>query len=124
MSKLTIGKRNLGNVVILDVSGRLTLGEESIKFRDGVASVIDSGSKKTLANMERVDYVDSSGIGELVSAHAMAVRSGAVLKLFGLPARLQGLLQMTKLIIVFETFDSETEAVRSFTLRRTASDLL
>jgi anti-sigma B factor antagonist len=121
MSKLTITKRNQGNVVILDVNGRITLGEESLTFRDSVASVIETGSKKILANLLRVDYIDSSGLGELVSAYTMAARHGAVLKLVNMPPRIQGLLQMTKLITIFETFESEPEAVRSFATQRAAS---
>ena len=118
MGKLSITNRQLGNVVVLDVVGRLTLGEETLKLRDSIAAVIDTGRKQLLANMAGVDYVDSSGIGELVSANAMATRNGASLKLVGLRSRLQGLLEMTKLNTVFETFDTESDAVRSFATRR------
>jgi anti-sigma B factor antagonist len=121
MSQLTMTKRNAGNVVILDVAGQITLGQESLKLRDSIAAVIDTGSKKILANLQHVDRIDSSGLGELVSAFSMAERHGAALKLVSLPVRIQGLLEMTKLVTVFEIFDSETEAVRSFAAGRAAS---
>ena len=114
MSKLTIATRNREDILILDLEGRITLGDETAEFRASIAQAINTGAKKLLANMQAVTYIDSSGLGELVSAYTSATRHGAVLKLVNMPARVQGLLQMTKLITVFETFESEAEAVESF----------
>ena len=114
MSELMVKKRNLGNVVILDVEGRITLGDDSIRLHDSVAAVIDTGSKKILANLRGVEYIDTAGLGELVSASTMAARYGAVLKFVNFPTEAQGLPQMAEFQAVFETFESETDAVRSF----------
>src|SRR5881409_3262866 len=78
MSQLSTAERHQGNVVILDVDGRLTLGEASLMLRDSIAAIVDKGSKKILANLKGVGYIDSSGLGELVTAFAMAQRHGAV----------------------------------------------
>lgn len=121
MADLSITKRNVGNVVILDLVGRLTLGGDSIALRDCISAVVDGGSKKILANLVNVRYVDSSGLGELVSSFAMAARNGAVLKLVNMPQAVQGLLEMTKIVTVFETFEDETLAVRSFARARASA---
>jgi anti-sigma B factor antagonist len=121
MPKFSITERCRNGVTILDVVGRITLGQETLKFRDSVAAAIAAGDKQILANLAEVEYIDSSGLGELVSANTSALRHGAALKLVNMPARIQGLLQMTKLITVFETFDNEEEAVESFTKGRAAA---
>ena len=107
--------------MILDVAGRIALGQETVKLRDSVAAVVDAGGKNILVSLLRVEYIDSSGLGELVSAYTRAKRSGAVLKLVNMPARVQGLLQMTKLITVFETFENEAEAMSSFATEHAAA---
>ena len=114
MAELLVKKRNQGNVVVLDVEGRITLGDDSIRLHDSIAAVIATGSKKILANLKGVEYIDTLGLGEIVSASTMAVRNGAVLKLVNVPTRVQELLQTAEFNAVFETFESETEAVRSF----------
>ena len=121
MAELLVKKRNQGNVVVLDVEGRITLGDDSIRLHDSIAAVIATGSKKILANLKGVEYIDTSGLGEIVSASTMAVRNGAVLKLVNVPTRVQELLQTTEFDAAFETFESETEAVRSFARGRVAS---
>jgi anti-anti-sigma factor len=121
MAELLVRKRNHGNVVILDVEGRITLGDDSIRFHDSIAAVIATGSKKILANLKGVEYVDTLGLGEIMSASTMAARNGAVLKLVNVPTRVQELTEVTEFNSVFETFDSETEAVRSFARSRVAS---
>lgn len=121
MSHLSIGKHHKGDVVILDIHGRITLGEASSTFRDSVAAVIETGSKKILANMMGVGYIDSTGLGELVSAFELAEQHGAVLKLVNVTGRVQILLQMTKQISSDATFDRERDALRSFATVRVAS---
>jgi anti-sigma B factor antagonist len=114
MSELSIKRRNYGNVVILDVAGRITLGDDSIRLHDSIAAVIDTGSKKILVNLMGVEFIDAAGLGELVSASTLAARNGAVLKLVHIPMQARGLPRMAEIRTVFETFASEVEAVRSF----------
>ena len=121
MAELLVKKRNQGNVVVLDVEGRITLGDDSIRLHDSIAAVMATGSKKILANLKGVEYIDTLGLGEIVSASTMATRNGAVLKLVNVPTRVQELLPTTEFNAVFETFESETEAVRSFARDRVAS---
>lgn len=121
MAHLQIQKRENGQVAILDLDGRLTLGEDSVTLRDSVRGLLADGHKNIVINMKNVDYVDSSGLGELVSAFATAKRDDAKLKLINLAQRVHGLLQITKLLTVFETYDSEEEAIRSFEATATTS---
>jgi anti-sigma B factor antagonist len=114
MTHLKISQRRTGSVVILDLDGRITLGEGSTEIRDSLRKLMDGGAKKILFNLKDMNYMDSSGLGELVSADAMIARHGGELKLVNLPARVQSVLHITKLATVFETFDSEHDAVRSF----------
>lgn len=111
---LTILTRRLDDVVILDLSGRVTIGEGSVQLRDHIRQLIAGGETKFLLNLADVDYLDSSGLGQLVSAFTTIRGQGGSLKLLNLTARLQDLLQITKLLTVFETFNSETEALKSF----------
>jgi anti-sigma B factor antagonist len=113
MSRLEIRHRRDGKVAILGLDGRLTLGEDSVTLRDSVRGLLADGHKHILINLGGVGYVDSSGLGELVDAYATAGRQDATLKLVNIAQRVRGLLQMTKLLTVFETFDSEGEAVLS-----------
>ena len=110
--KLT--KRQVGDVTVIDAEGRITLGEGSSAFRDTIRELAAAGNKKLLLNLAEVSYIDSSGIGELVSAFTTVTNHGGVLKLLKLTKRVQDLLQITKLYTVFEVFDDETAAVRSF----------
>lgn len=121
MSHLTIQHRRNGKVAILDLDGRLTLGADSVTLRESVRDLLADGHKHILINLGGVGYVDSSGLGELVGAYATAKRQDATLKLVNIAQRVRGLLQMTKLLTVFETFDSEGEAVRSFDAVQAAS---
>jgi anti-sigma B factor antagonist len=114
MSVLKIQHRRNGQVAILDLDGRITLGEDSVTLRENVRGLLASGEKQILINLEKVGYVDSSGLGEIVSAYSTAVRQGATLKLANLTQRVTGLLQMTKLLTIFETFDTENDAIASF----------
>ncbi len=110
--KLTV--RQVGDVTVIDAEGRITLGEGSSSFRDTIRDLASKGDKKLLLNLADVSYIDSSGIGELVSAFTTVTNHGGQLKLLHLTKRVQDLLQITKLYTVFEVFDSETSAVRSF----------
>lgn len=106
--------RKVGDVMVIDAAGRITLGEGSSVFRDTVRGLAAKGEKKLLLNLADVSYIDSSGIGELVSAFTTVTNQGGQLKLLKLTKRIQDLLQITKLYTVFEVHDDEAAAVRSF----------
>ena len=106
--------RQVGDVTVIDVAGRITLGEGSSTLRDAMRDLVGKGQKKILLNLGEVSYIDSSGIGELVSAFTTVTNGGGQLKLLNLNKRVQDLLQITKLYTVFEVFDDEAAAVRSF----------
>jgi len=110
-----LNTRQIGEVTVLDLAGRITLGEGSSTLRDALKDVVAKGQKKILLNLSEVSYIDSSGIGELVSAFTTITNLGGQLKLNGLNKRVKDLLQITKLYTVFEVFDEETTAMRSFT---------
>ena len=110
--KLT--SRQVGDVTVIDAAGRITLGEGASIFRDTIRDFASKGNKKLLLNLSEVSYIDSSGIGELVSGFTTVTNNGGQLKLVGLSKRVKDLLQITKLYTVFEVFDDEAGAVRSF----------
>ena len=103
-----------GDVTIVDVAGKITLGDGSSALRDKVKDLNAAGVKKILINLGDVNYIDSSGIGELVSAFTTVSNTGGALKLLNLTKRVHDLLQITKLYTVFEVFDSEVSGVKSF----------
>ena len=106
--------RQLDGVTIVDCSGRITLGEGSVTLRDTVRELLSKGQKKILLNLADVNYIDSSGIGELVSAFTTARNQGGELKLLNLTKKVHDLLQITKLYTVFDVHDNEASAVRAF----------
>ena len=106
--------RQVNEVTVIDVSGRITLGEGSSLLRDELRSLIGSNRRMILLNMADVSYVDSSGIGQLVAALTTVNSLGGQLKLLNLTKRLKELLQMTKVISIFEVFDDEKKAVATF----------
>jgi len=106
--------RQVGDVTVIDASGRITLGEGSSAFRDLIRDLATQGHKKILLNLSDVTYIDSSGIGELVSGFTTVTNGGGQLKLLGLSNRVKDLLQITKLLTVFQVFEEEAEGVRSF----------
>jgi len=106
--------RQIGDVSVVDVAGRITLGEGSSALRDSVRDMVSKGQKKILLNLGEVSYIDSSGIGELVSAFTTVTNGGGQLKLLNLTKRVKDLLQITKLYTVFDVHDSEVSAIRSF----------
>jgi anti-sigma B factor antagonist len=110
--KLT--SRQVGDVTVIDAAGRITLGEGASTFREKIRELVNNSSKKILLNLGDVTYIDSSGIGELVSGFTTVTNSGGQLKLVGLSKRVKDLLQITKLYTVFEAFEDEAQAVRSF----------
>jgi anti-sigma B factor antagonist len=114
MAHLTITERTNGNVTVLDLSGKITIGEGSVQLRETVRGLLERGTKNILINLGGVDYVDSSGIGELVSCFTTTKNQGGQLKLLNLTKKIKDLLMITKLLTVFDTYDDETEAVRSF----------
>ena len=107
--------RQIDGVAVVDVSGRITLGEGSSSVRDSLRELIGKGEKKILLNLSEVSYIDSSGIGELVSAYTTISNQGGTLKLVGLTKRVKDLLQITKLYTVFDVHEDEAHAIRSFT---------
>ena len=109
-----LSTRQVGDVTVIDAAGRITLGEGASAFRDLVRDLANKGGQKILLNLNEVSYIDSSGIGELVSGFTTITNHGGVLKLVGLSKRVKDLLQITKLYTVFEVFDDEAAAVRSF----------
>jgi anti-sigma B factor antagonist len=111
---LKVSTRQVDGVSIVDCSGRITLGEGSVVPRDTVKDLLAKGQKKILLNLGDVNYIDSSGIGELVSAYTTAKNQGGELKLLKLTKKVHDLLQITKLYTVFEVKDDEAAAVKSF----------
>ncbi|HEY1800414.1 MAG TPA: STAS domain-containing protein [Terriglobales bacterium] len=111
---MKISSRSVDGVSILDCSGRITLGEGSITLRDTVRDLLGKGQKKILLNLGDVTYIDSSGIGELVSAFTTVRNQGGELKLLNLTKKVHDLLQITKLYTVFDVKDDETSAVKAF----------
>ena len=106
--------RQVDGVTIVDLSGRITLGEGSVILRDTVKDLVGKGNKKILLNLGEVNYIDSSGIGELVSAFTSVRNQGGELKLLNLTKKVHDLLQITKLYTVFDVKDDETTAIKSF----------
>jgi len=110
---MVLNARRLDDVVIMDLSGRITMGEGTLIVRDQIKKLLDAGDRKFLLNLSDVDYIDSSGLGELVTSFTTVRNQGGQLKLLNLTRRVQDLLQITKLLTVFEVFDSESEALKS-----------
>lgn len=118
---LKIGTRTKSGVTVIELEGNVTLGEASAAMRDVVRSVIVSGQKRVLLDLAKVGYIDSAGLGELVGAYAAAESRGTKLKLLHLQKKVKGLMQITRLITVFEAFEDEAEAIRSFDVSASAS---
>lgn len=111
---LVITPRKLDDVVILDLSGRITIGEGTLMLRDQIRKSLGEGDNKFLLNLDDVNYIDSSGLGELVTAFTTVRNQSGQLKLLNLTKRIRDLLQITKLLTVFDVYDSEPEALKSF----------
>src|ERR1700689_4174313 len=106
--------RQVDGVTIVDCSGRITLGEGSVILRDAVRDLLAKNQKKILLNLGEVTYIDSSGIGELVSAFTTVRNQGGELKLLNLTKKVHDLLQITKLYTVFDVKEEETSAIKAF----------
>lgn len=110
---LTIKIRKIENVVVFDLSGKLTIGEPVMQLREVLRAQIASGDSKIIVNLADVSYVDSSGLGELVSSYTTVRNKGGDVKLLKLTAKIKDLLQMTKLLTVFDVYDDEAKAIAS-----------
>ena len=110
---MTLKRRRIDDVVILDLSGRITIGEGTLVLRSEIQKLLDAGDTKFLLNLADVDYIDSSGLGELVSSFTTVRNKNGQLKLLNLTRRVRDLLQITKLLTVFDAFDNETEALKT-----------
>ena len=111
---MEIAERTVNDVTILDLKGKMTLGEGDELLKDKINSLLAAGKKKLLLNLEGVPYIDSAGLGEVVRTYTTVSRQGGSLKLLNLTKRIEDLLSITKLLTVFETYDSESEAVASY----------
>jgi len=111
---MKIETRTVGDITILDCSGKITLGEGTMAVRNTVRDILKNNGKKIILNLADVNYIDSSGIGELVSTYTTVTNSGGQFILLSLTKKIQELLQITKLLTVFQVFDSEQAAVASF----------
>ena len=111
---MQIEERKVGDVVVLDLKGKITLGEGDELLKDKVNSLVNQGHKKIVLNLADVPYIDSAGLGEVVRTYTTVSRQGGSLKLLNLTKRITDLLAITKLLTVFETFDTESDAVKSF----------
>ena len=111
---MQIEERTVGGVMVLDLKGKITLGDGDELLKDKINSLVNQGSNKLLLNLEGVPYIDSAGLGEIVRTYTTVSRQGGQLKLVHLTKRITDLLMITKLLTVFETYDTEDEAVKSF----------
>ena len=115
---MQIEERSAGDVTVLDLKGKMTLGEGDELLKDKINSLIHQGRRKVVLNLEDVPYIDSAGLGEIVRTYTTISRQGGSLKLLNLTKRISDLLSITKLLTVFDTYDSEADAVRSFSSAR------
>ncbi len=111
---MKIDTRNVGEVTVLDCSGKITLGEGTMAIRNTVRELLKGGTKKIVLNLADVNYIDSSGIGELVSSYTTVTNQGGQLKLLNLTKKIHELLAITKLLTVFQVFENEDSAISSF----------
>ena len=111
---MEINERKVGDITIVDISGRMVASENPGRLKDKVTSLVFQGNKKIVLNLGNVNYVDSAGLGEMVACHGSAVRGGGEVKLANTGARIKDLLVMTKLLTVFDAHDNEDAAIKSF----------
>ncbi len=114
MAELDVKERQAGDVTILDLSGSIRIGEGAVALRDAVRKLAGEGKKNVLLNLGGVNYMDSSGVGELIANYTTLSRDGGHLKLLNLTDKIQNLLVITKLLTVFDAYDNEAEALGSF----------
>ena len=111
---MEIVERTVNDVTVLDLKGKMTLGEGDELLKDKINSLLAAGKKKLLLNLEAVPYIDSAGLGEVVRTYTTVSRQGGSLKLLNLTKRITDLLSITKLLTVFDTYDNEAEAIKSY----------
>lgn len=111
---MTIRQREIGDVVVLDIDGKIMGGVDSELFQETIQSLIDSGKRKVLVNLERVKWINSTGLGVLIAGFSALQKSGGKLKLLHVSERVEGLLKITKLSTIFESYRAEDEALESF----------
>jgi anti-sigma B factor antagonist len=111
---MDISERKVGDIIVVDVSGKMVASEDPGRLKDKVTSLIFQGNKKVILNLANVSYMDSSGLGEMVACHGSAVRGGGEVKLANTGKKIKDLLIMTKLLTVFDSHDSEDAAIKSF----------
>ncbi|HEU4804378.1 MAG TPA: STAS domain-containing protein [Nitrobacter sp.] len=111
---MEIVERTVNDVTVLDLKGKMTLGEGDELLKDKINSLLAAGKKKLLLNLESVPYIDSAGLGEVVRTYTTVSRQGGSLKLLNLTKRIEDLLSITKLLTVFDTYDNEADAVQSY----------
>jgi anti-sigma B factor antagonist len=111
---LRITDREAGGVTVVEIEGRIVLGEESNSFREHIKGLLAAGKKKIVLNLANVSYIDSAGLGSLVATFSSAKAQGATLKLANLGNKFKEVLQVTKLMTVFDVYDNEAAAVQSF----------
>jgi anti-sigma B factor antagonist len=114
MAELNIRERQAGDVTVLDMDGRITIGEGSVALRSVIRRLLEEGKKHILLNLAGVGYIDSSGIGELVSSYTAINKEGGQLKLLSLTQKLRDLLTITKLLTVFDSYETEADALSNF----------
>ena len=112
---MQIAERSAGNVTVLDVSGQITLSQGDQQFKDKINSLVHEGRRNIIVNLANVTHVDSAGLGELVAAYTTVTKAGGSMKLLNLTRRLHDLLAITKLLTIFDTFESEQDALKQFT---------
>lgn len=111
---MQIDERVVGDVIILDLKGKMTLGEGDELLREKVSSLVSQGKQKLIMNLDGVPYIDSAGLGEIVRTYTTVSRQGGKLKLLNLTKRIEDLLSITKLLTVFEVYEDEAEALQSY----------
>ncbi len=111
---LQIGERDSGGVTVLELSGRVVLGEESNQLRNKIKEVLSKGKKRLVLDLANVSHIDSAGLGTVVAGYTTAGNQGATMKLANLTRKIRDQLQITKLVTVFEVYDSVAEAAKSF----------
>jgi anti-sigma B factor antagonist len=111
---MEIVERTVNDVTVLDLKGKMTLGEGDELLKDKINSLLAAGKKKLLLNLEAVPYIDSAGLGEVVRTYTTVSRQGGSLKLLNLTKRIEDLLSITKLLTVFDTYDNEADAIKSY----------
>jgi anti-sigma B factor antagonist len=114
MSNLNIQERRIGDVTVLDMDGNIRIGGSNVALKKAIRSLVGEGRNQIVLNLARVAYIDSSGLGELISGHVTLNNKGGQIKLLNLTQRLQELMTITKLLTIFDVYEDESKAVDSF----------